>query len=296
VVPTQAMQAGDFTGQKPVTDPTTGAQFPNNRIPANRISAPAAFFLRFFPLPNTTQGTFVRSGHSEADFNQFDVRVDHQIRAADSLKANYSFTQPQVFAPGPFPENGASTTDQRHQAAGLTETYIFSPNIVNQFTAGYSRQRSFGTPQGLGTDYIQQSGIGGLSQTASVFPGFPGLNISGFTGINGGAFLPGQFRGNNYNYRDLVTIEKGRHFIQAGAEYTRHGAFSLNASSSRGGFNFTGGYTTNAWADYLPGIPFSGSRSFVTNLFGDYMNHFEPFVQDTWKLTPRRVGAPSLAQ
>src|SRR5579859_7944855 len=44
---------GIFTGLAPVKDPTTGAPFPGNIIPANRIDSNATTLLsRFYPLPN----------------------------------------------------------------------------------------------------------------------------------------------------------------------------------------------------------------------------------------------------
>src|ERR1700722_484353 len=52
-VPTQAMRRGDYAGTGiTVKDPTTGVPFPNDQIPANRISSVAQGFLALYPLPN----------------------------------------------------------------------------------------------------------------------------------------------------------------------------------------------------------------------------------------------------
>jgi len=51
-VPTQAMWNGDFSGFSPIIDPQTGAQFPNNQIPADRISPVSAALQQYYPLPN----------------------------------------------------------------------------------------------------------------------------------------------------------------------------------------------------------------------------------------------------
>lgn len=287
VVASEAMRAGNFAGQKPINDPATGAPFPNNLIPANRISPQAAFFLKFFPLPNTPQGTFVYNGVGINNRNQFDIRVDHQLRSSDSLKFTYLFAQPQVYVPGSFPENGAVSTDLRHQAAGVSEVHTFSPHIVNEATLGYTRIRSFGAQQALGSNYTVQSGIGGFDITSTAYPGFPALTPTGYTGITNNAFQPLRFRENNYNLRDLATIIKGAHTIMAGFEFTRHSNFTTNAAHNRGEFTFSGTYTSNSWADYLLGLPFQASRSFPRDLFGYYMTEIEPFVQDNWKLTPR---------
>ena len=52
-VPTAAERAGDFSsfaGQ--LVDPVTRQPFPNNQIPASRISPVAKYFLKWIPLPN----------------------------------------------------------------------------------------------------------------------------------------------------------------------------------------------------------------------------------------------------
>ena len=62
-VPTAAERAGDFSGPAiagctnptPI-DPLTGAAFPGNRIPANRLSRGGQLYLQLYPLPNTTPG------------------------------------------------------------------------------------------------------------------------------------------------------------------------------------------------------------------------------------------------
>ena len=60
-VPTQAERNGDFSGPSipgctlPVpNDPLTGAPFPGNRIPADRISPAGRAFLNLYALPNVT--------------------------------------------------------------------------------------------------------------------------------------------------------------------------------------------------------------------------------------------------
>jgi len=262
-------------------------RFPNNQIPSGRILPQAAFFLRFFPLPNTPQGTFVYNGVGINNNNQFDLRADHQLRAADSLKFTYLFAQPNVFVPGSFPDNGAVSTGLRHQAAGLSEVHTFSPHVVNEATLGYTRIRSFGAQQGLGTNYTVQAGIGGFEVTSAAYPGFPALTPTGYTGITNNPFQPLRFRENNYNFRDVATIVKGPHFVMTGLELTRHSNFTTNAAHNRGEFTFSGTYTGNSWADYLLGLPFQASRSFSRDLFGYYTTEVEPFVQDNWKVTPR---------
>ncbi len=51
------MRAGDFTGEREVTDPDTGEPFPNSVIPSDRIDPNATVLLdNFNPLPNRVGG------------------------------------------------------------------------------------------------------------------------------------------------------------------------------------------------------------------------------------------------
>ena len=81
---------------------------------------------------------------------------------------------------------------------------------------------------------------------------------------------------------------KGKHVIEAVADLTGHSNFTTNSANSRGTFTFNGTYTGNAYADFLTGIPVPGrgdhSRATCS---GYYTRQFEPFVQDSWKVTPR---------
>jgi hypothetical protein len=96
-------------------DPFTGAPVPNNQIPGRAMSPQTSFFLPFLPLPNAPGGTYIRSEAATNSTNQFDVRVDQQLRSSDSLTFSYSFTQQGLFTPGALPENGALNVSDRPQ-------------------------------------------------------------------------------------------------------------------------------------------------------------------------------------
>lgn len=71
-MPTAAERAGDYsqtvttTGVLiPITDPQTGAPFPNNKIPAARLDRTGVAMMNLFPLPNTTDPTGQRQFNAE---------------------------------------------------------------------------------------------------------------------------------------------------------------------------------------------------------------------------------------
>lgn len=287
VVPTAAMRQGNFSGLAPITDPYTGQAFPGNQIPSTMFSPQTTYFLKFIPLPNTSGGTYDQSPTDTNNTNQFDIRTDYDLRAADSLKVSYSFLRESQLSPGAFPLNGGETTGVHSQRAGLGWTHMFGPSMVNEFTFGYNRIVYPGTQQGIGTNYTEQAGIGGFTQTSAEFPGFPGLNIGGYAGINGNAFVPIRERENEWVLNDNLTFVRGRQTMEAGFDARWFALDSYNAAFSRGNFTFSGTYTGNGFGDFLLGLPYVGGRDFPRNLFGNSNREQALYFQDNWKVTPR---------
>ena len=193
-----------------------------------------------------------------------------------------------MFTPGSFAANGGVTQQNRRQRFGASETHSFSSSMLNEFRVNYVRLRFQNAPQGLGTNYTVQSGIGGFAEQSSDFPGFPGLGITGYLGFNPNAFSPIKFRDNKYEVTDNLTWIRGAHTLKSASCSESTTPTPTNAARSRGDFTFNGTYTGNAFADFLLGIPFQGRRTFPRNTFGINPLHNEHFfLQDDWKITPR---------
>lgn len=289
LVPTAAQQHGDFSAlSTPILDPllTPKAPFAGNIIPASRLSPQSTFFLPFYPLPNTAQGLFNYVPSSRNTVDKFDIRVDHYFSHADSVTGTYSFNQVLNYTPGAFPANGGVLQSVRRQAAAVSETHSFGPATLNEFRLNYVRTRESNSPQGLGTNYTVQAGIGGFAEQSSVFPGFPGLSISGYLGFNENAFAPIIFRDNTREISDSMTWVRGAHTLKAGGLFRYYDTATVNAAHSRGNFIFNTTYSGNSFADFLLGLPFQAQRTFPRNEFGIApMRNEHAFFQDDWKVT-----------
>src|SRR5262249_4838053 len=86
-VPTDAMKLGNFDREGlTVRDPSNGLPFPQNSIPLTRINGAAIAIMPFYPSPNfggtvkVSSGNYVDNRKSDIDSNQWDLRIDHQIR------------------------------------------------------------------------------------------------------------------------------------------------------------------------------------------------------------------------
>lgn len=289
-VPTAAMRGGDFSALAALTDPTTSPRqpFPGNRLPANRLSPAAPYFMRFYPEANTAGGTYSYSPTRTNSVNRFNVRLDHRFSSVDTVTGSYSFHATQGFTPGQLEANGAEDLRVRKQVANLGHIHSFTSTTLNELRAVYTRLSRLQSQQGLGTNHTVLSGIGGFDDHARAFPGFPGLTISGFLGFNGNSFRPLSFRDNNYQLTDNLTLIHGRHSLKLGFLYRALSTINFNAGSSRGLFTFSGTYTGNSFADFLLGLPANGGRTFARDAYGiSRIANQNFFLQDDWKATPR---------
>jgi hypothetical protein len=179
LVPTQAMRNGDFS-QDAFGNPTSivnpnvssstpfqctaaGVPIPANpdgsqtggvacnKIPSNLINPIAAQRINLYPLPNASNPSsgynFVNEPVRELNETKFDIRVDHNISAADNLYARFSYDQansvvPGGGGPGSFAEANAFGSNQiiinHARNVTISETHVFSPNTVNQISGGYN--------------------------------------------------------------------------------------------------------------------------------------------------------------
>ena len=301
---TTRMQNGDFSEiRTPILDPATSRPdpanpaviikdpFPGNRIPANRLSAPARYYIEngFILAPNTPEGNYNRAAPRTSDSDQFDIRIDHQLRQNTALFGSYSLQQFTLVNPGLFPLSGGSFDDPRTQRISLGMTHTLNPSLVNETRAGWTRARSINGAQGVGsTNYTVESGIGGFAETSARFPGLPGFAITGYGGIDPAAFRPGFRKSNQYNLIDNLTWVRNTHSIKIGTDIRWFSETDENCAYCRSYFTFTGSYTNNGFADYMLGIPSQGFRSFPRDQVGIRRERSEHFYfQDDWKATPR---------
>src|SRR5262249_25852061 len=310
IVPTQAMRGGDFSGTTfVIRDPQTGAPFPGNRIPTERLDPAAQKILNFFyPLPNQANlangyGAFRQIVPLTRDRNRADIRIDHELSSRDSLFSRFSWQQrdPDAFSFEGTGGNGGTglvnlgTLDRKSKAITLANgwTRVWSNTRVNELRIGYSVDDRHRRSTYIAGDVAQQLGIE-IPSLAQAAPGFPQFLFSGSN-------RPSDIRDSRQNaFRDLrqasfatsdtLTWIKGPHSMKLGGIYTRNFAkdgYSTGANESRGRYTFTGWATGNAFAALLLGLPnlVREQRNTRGNLPMDTTsNDYAVFFQDDWKM------------
>ena len=325
-VPTAEERTGDLRGLGlNIFDPASGAtpaarqQFPNNIIPANRLSSQAQNLLKLIPLPNINatadQPNFASSGGVKSDDEAFNGRVDHYTTDKLHLFGRYSLQQFRVKAPGSFGAAGgggldasgstnayAGTSDSRNHSIAAGADYSVRPDLLTDFRFGWFRYKVFGQPNGIGTKPAEEAGIPGLNTDAEFNSGMPAFFINGYgnnlfrfgyaLGVNG-CNCPLIQDEDQYQFVNNWTKIQGNHTFKFGADIRK--AFNLRVPSDRhrsGELNFDAARTQG---------PTGGGSGLAAFLVGD-VSRFERYVstvtdasesqnrwfffgQDTWKIT-----------
>jgi len=333
-VPTPAMKRGDFSNivggsigtdaagqpvrRNTIYDPRTSrlvgntyvrTPFTGNIIPPDRIDPIAQKVINFpgmMPNPNIA-GSFGADGNPiqnyfdgrsvRQDYDLYSIRADHQFTAKDTFMARYSLNDAGNFSPNTFP--GYGTLDNQRQMAGtVSHTRIIGPTTLNEFRFGYTRFAEYQAPENTiaGNNIVQKLGISGLeSANSPAIVGAPTFTIGGFAtvGDGGGPFRP---RNNSFQFMDQVSFHPGRHSIKVGGEIRRTRMAIVNASTSRGSFDFgnaawTGeqgfGNTGNTFASFLLGAPRQKGRR-ISGFFNDLRStEYAAFVQDDGKVNSK---------
>ncbi|HYU46461.1 MAG TPA: TonB-dependent receptor [Terriglobales bacterium] len=231
------------------------------------------------------------------DQARYTVKGDHRLGANDTFSGTYSYdngdsvTQwnggDSTFGP-PLPNHS------RAMNAGITWAHTFSATVLNQARIGYVRH----TGDFPGDAPSNAAGVPSIVTAFDPFVGAYG-NSSG---------LPQFFTENQFQYKDDLSVTKGKHNLKAGAEYrrTRNGSafftqfngfflpYGVEDILSDGKF---GGDADNA----VYGSPYYGSWYYAQASIdptktpatrpiynrGFRANEVGAYFQDDWRIHPR---------
>jgi outer membrane receptor protein involved in Fe transport len=292
-MPTAALKAGDFSQLPAIRDPLTGAPFPGNRIPAERISPVARELLRFSSDPNGPGTGPAGLGNNltvnvptNEHMDRYSGRVDYHASNRDRVSGRV-----YVVDNGPFESRVAGATDTFGNWGGFgvatrngmgEYARILSATMINEVRVGFSREENFRVPQNPDLDPSQF--IPGLISPVEGLGGLPTVNIVGFRGYSD---LPGS--GDVKHSLELIdrfTWTRERHALKAGFEFQRVNAFNFqNPPPARGSFTFDGRYTGHPFADFLLGTASATSRVSKNAEIEPRNRRYAAYLQDDWQAT-----------
>ena len=328
-VPTAAELGGDFSalvnsaGNKiAIYDPAstiingttvTRTQFPNNTIPASRLSPIALSIAKLWPAANTTTPG---SGYSQSNLlvpGGVNPTHDDFYNTVDRFDQNFGPSNHLFF------RNGSNDRTEYNSRNGLTgEGYsgsdplkrindayaldwvsTISPTLVTDARISYSRYvegtrtdfnkgspTQFGFPQSLVSELPVPDYIGSYSVS--------GPSGYSYTGIGAAPF--------NFNYTNSasaaasVTKVLGKQTLKAGVDirriqydlrnYGNNFSWTFGAGWTQQQYNIASASSGNGLASFLMGLPTAGSVD--NNARPSYVYRYDAFyLQDDWKVTRR---------
>lgn len=313
-IPTLPFRGGDLgAASTKIYDPTTGNPdgtgrqlFPDNVVPSSRISPIAAKILTYLPPPilGGLAGNYPYHVQQAKNTDNFDVKVDHQFNASNSLIVRYSFQQPKITVPPVFgiiggPGNGAfaGTGTARSQAPGLSYTRVISPNLITEVRFGISRVRNFVDQTDYGKTTAKDIGIGGANIDAWS-SGMSSISIAGFDSpmVGYSASEPWRRTQTNFELTNSWTKVWNNHTIKWGADLNRvrNDLLQTQTFDPRGKFLFAGGQTStpgqtngsaNAFAAFLLDLPNQVGRDLYVEFPTVRQSYYYFFGQDKWQVS-----------
>jgi hypothetical protein len=322
-IPTTAERTGDFSAfPQLIYDPTsaTGSnprtQFPNNMIPASRISSVSKSFQSYLPAPTNGNITnnYLATLPNLVNNDSTTDKVDFNVSEKHRFYGLFSFGEYRNPIVGSLTPISTSTlpvpyTDGRgvieHATLGqIHDTYTVTPTIVNQFSMSVSRLFIPLTSNTASGNYPSKAGLTGLPPGIAS-TGFPDISFSGtnppvsWDGTNSHAFNESQ---NTYDTQDNVLWTKGKHSLTFGFQYQ---ALEDNENTpltgTQAGFTFSNNETANfnstgtlisttglGYASFLLGAVDSSvvTQNSVAETGGRYKT-YAFYVQDDYKATSR---------
>ncbi len=299
---------------------TTGLRspFPGNMIPlgSTTLCAPrptcvdpaVGKYIQQWVLPanGVVNGLPVYEGleRTTMNSNQGTVRTDYNVSPRTSIYGRWTRMQVSQFGGGVEPLEGTNNPYGSSQAV-MHWTQILSSHSVNDLMAAWSdptwgllRNTSHG-------NVAQEIGL----QNVGSLPGAPIFSIPGYNLDTATDYLL-HARENDYQLKDDFSFVSGRHNIKFGLEVRNRRFLYNDTSFDQGEFGFADIYSAacpegntlctsalssaglsmggSALGDFLLGAATTGTRVEIFPApYAGYQTYFGPYVQDSWRATPR---------
>lgn len=338
IIPSALERRGDFSVRRSgpdgvpgtadddvLRDPATGRPFPNNAIPANRITADGRAFIALFNAMQQKAAAYndnlLRSNNTffqepnPFDFREEMLRLDYQVNPEHSFYGRFLHDRNDVIDPyGSFINSALPVTPTRRNRPGygiqISHTRIINRALTNEARINVSWNEQRVQPIGElwkrethGFIFPQLFSGGGRYEES-----VPIVEISGFSSFRGasGALIS---PATDISVSDHLTRIRGAHTLKTGLLAVRNRKDQNGRPEYAGRINFNASgnpnTTSSAFADALLGNfrTYSEADSDPVGFFR--FSQIEAFISDNWKVNRRlnleiglryQYGQPTVAQ
>jgi hypothetical protein len=253
------------------------------------IDPTAANVLPFFPAANRGLNGYIGTQTLVENNNQFGVRLDHYLRAADSLNFRYMYSSGPTM--DPLSPVGANVPGfpvgeyDRGQNFVAQETHLFSPEIIGVGRFSFLRN-TFLLDQHLNHEAPADLGFQYAPTLASA-SGPPFIQIAADASVGDPITGPRYTYQNTFDLAGSLSWIRGRHDFKFGGGYRRDQINALQGIASNGFFVFANFPYSDPFASFLSGNPvvfIQGGGNFSREIRDRAIN---AYAQDTYKVSSR---------
>jgi len=289
-VPTALERAGNFSQSlfpRPV-DPASRLPLPGAQVPSAFQNPIGSAIAALYPLPNREVpfANFVSSPTLRDDVHQIDGKVEHNLTGATRLAARYSLADRglvEPFAGVGFSALPGSGNDVARRGQNLSVALTrAAPTWVNDLRFGFNRVSIGVFPENT---TITNTSVG--LPTLSANPRDAGLSlisIAGYSPVGHEYNNPQESTSDTFQLADTVTLARGAHLLKLGGEWYGVRQSAFRDVQARGFLTFVQqGYTGNALADVLLGLPVVTGGARLDNPQNLRAHSWSLFAHDDWR-------------
>jgi hypothetical protein len=278
---------------------TPGNAFPNNVIPANLIDPNAVLFMGTGAIPHQTNAsasapTVTASPKQPTYVREDVVRADHDITPRLHLMGHWIHDQMvQTIIPSEWSGSSYDTVGtvfaNPSWASVIKLSQTVSPSILNETALNVNGNTINWTPTGI---FAQPAGW-----SAQPFSGFAGnaalkeLPQVGFSGNLGTQWSENYDPWRNafldYQVRDDLSWEKGKHGLKFGASYMRVDKNQNQQALVQGQYSFGSDFSGDSYLNFLLGNADSFQQIQQLTTPHWINNTYSFYAMDNWRITPR---------
>ena len=277
-VPTAAFQGGNFSEDcttgftagicndrdksgnviNQLYDPTTGSAIPGNVLSNDPNFVLSTVMSKVFALlpPTTTSLTnnVINTTINSTTANLFDIKIDENISEKHRISGGFDYDNTKTGGNSNLGPLFGQSVPQNTRYVRLSDNYIFTPSVVNEFLVGFSRRFRGEISDSLGGDYPAKIGITGVSPVTMpciTFVGSPYQNLLNNCGDS-------EFADNAYQLNDSVSWVKGKHNMKFGGGFRalQFNVRRLTQASGEFDFNAHSDGQSGDWTRRRPGSEF----------------------------------------
>lgn len=251
--------------------------------------------LQYWPDPNTSNTNasinYVANIRSVNSDDTGLVKIDHTFNEKDHLSGRWIKYQGTSVSPGAIPVTGGTSNAPVSYSSVVNEVHSFSPNFLNDYRFGFSRNKTRFTVQdtvNASSLFTDASGVplpGIVNSTSNPRDiGLPTINVQGgFASLGSTSNQPQGRITTTYEMFDNMSLVSPfgwtHHFFKWGFHIRREDARRYLDGSARGVFSFVN------FSDFAAGLINTSSERSGNTLAYFRRYPWDIFLQDQFKIT-----------